>query len=176
MTTFRLAAPSEASLVAKMHTLSWQNAYRGMLSDQFLDQEIHEMMRQKWDYRFAQPPYDQYILIAEEDGLAQGFVCVYWNDNPVFGPLIDNLHVLPEFKGRGIGKRLMQEVALQLRRDGKEEKYYLWVLEANHPTRQFYEHLGAQNHEGEPHLMPDGQHHIALRYVWHDFTKMLTEV
>jgi GNAT superfamily N-acetyltransferase len=166
MTTYRLVTPAEAQTIANLHTQSWHNAYRGILSDQFIDEELAGMMTQKWQARFDQPAENQRIIIAEQDGVPAGFVCLFYHDHPQYGTLIDNLHVIPAFKGLGIGAQLMREAAKLVQAETGDQHYYLWVLEKNLPSRQFYEHIGGQNVEGEAHVMPDGQEHLVFRYVW----------
>jgi GNAT superfamily N-acetyltransferase len=172
MATYRLSKPTEAQTIANLHTQSWHNAYRGILSDQFIDEELADMMAQKWQTRFDQPTENQRIIIAEQDGIPAGFVCLYYHEHPQYGTLIDNLHVIPAFKGLGIGVQLMREAAKLVQAETGDQHYYLWVLEKNLPSRQFYKHIGGQNEEGETHVMPDGQTHLVFRYVWRNFSSL----
>jgi GNAT superfamily N-acetyltransferase len=174
MTTFRLSHAQDAPIIAGLHTQSWHNAYRGILSDQFIDEEMANMMAQKWQSRFDQPAENQRIIIAEKEGIPAGFVCLYFHDHPQYGTLIDNLHVIPAFKGLGLGARLMREAASLVQSETGDQHYYLWVLEKNLPSRQFYEHIGGQNAESTLHQMPDGQEHLVYRYVWKDFERLFS--
>lgn len=139
------------------------------MTDAYLDGPVLTDRQKTWYERLTKPAENQYVLLAETDGQPSGFVCVFWHDDAVFGTLIDNLHVRKEQKGQGIGTGLMQQVAQRLEQHFGEEKFYLWVLEKNHPTRRFYESVGGISHESAVHTMPDGEQHVALRYVWRDF-------
>jgi GNAT superfamily N-acetyltransferase len=66
------------------------------------------------------------VVIAEVEGRAVGFVA--WR-----GAELDALYVLPDAAGRGVGSRLL---------DRAGAVSTLWVLEANHPARRFYERRG----------------------------------
>ena len=91
-----------------------------------------------------QPKYR--CLIAEWDGQPAGFAFFHynystWRGQP--GLYLEDLFVLPEMRGKGIGKALLQrlaQIALQ------ENCYGLrWmVLEWNTPAIKFYDTLGAE--------------------------------
>lgn len=55
-----------------------------------------------------------FTLVAEEDGELAGFVHVRLDTDPVFGALIDNLHVVDRLRGTGIGTRLLAEAGRML--------------------------------------------------------------
>lgn len=78
------------------------------------------------------------------------------------------MHVDPAYQGKGLGKQLMQQAATWLFENTNNKSMFLWVFEANHSARKFYDALGGVNHEVSNELMPDGYKVAALRYVWHD--------
>jgi len=85
-------------------------------------------------------------LIAEWDGAPAGFALFHynfstWRGQP--GLYLEDLFVLLEMRGKGIGKALLQRLA----QIALEEKCYglRWmVLEWNDPALKFYESLGAE--------------------------------
>lgn len=91
-----------------------------------------------------QPKYR--CIIAEWNGQAAGFAFFFynystWQGRP--GLYLEDLFVLPELRGHGIGKALLQELA----KIAVEEQCYgiRWmVLEWNEPALKFYESLGAE--------------------------------
>jgi GNAT superfamily N-acetyltransferase len=84
-------------------------------------------------------------VIAEWDGRPAGFAFFFhnystWRGQP--GLYLEDLFVLPEMRGKGIGKALLQHVA----RIAVRENCYgvVWqVLEWNQPAVKFYESLDA---------------------------------
>ncbi len=86
-----------------------------------------------------------FLLVARSDGKPVGFV---QGSVPKF-PLevsepagtIDNLYVLPEFRGRGIGKKLMAEGLKTLKTRGVKA-VRLSVLKENRVAIKLYEKLG----------------------------------
>jgi GNAT superfamily N-acetyltransferase len=89
------------------------------------------------------PPFE--CLLAEEGGSALGFALFVHNYSTWLGRrgiYLEDLFVLPEHRGRGIGRRLLAEIArLAVARDcGRVE----WaVLDWNEPALDFYRALGA---------------------------------
>jgi GNAT superfamily N-acetyltransferase len=71
---------------------------------------------------------------AEENGTAVGFVGV----SPGW---IDQLYVLPDAQGRGVGSALL-EAAIAHRREAGDAELRLWTLESNEAGRRFYEACG----------------------------------
>jgi GNAT superfamily N-acetyltransferase len=86
------------------------------------------------------------VLLAEIDDQPAGFALFFHNFSTFLsrpGIYLEDLFVLPEFRARGIGKSLLQELArlAKVRGCGRFE----WtVLDWNTPSIRFYESLGAQ--------------------------------
>ncbi len=163
---YRKVRPSEADIIADIHAKSWQIAYKGILTDAFLEHDIWDNRRQVWQKRFAEFTENEFICVAVEGDVVIGFVCVYGNADENWGSLIDNLHVLPEFKGHGIGKRLMQEAAKWVMSQYDNTKIHLWVYEDNHAARMFYEKMCGEKVASELYEGPDGTSANTFCYAW----------
>ena len=91
----------------------------------------------------ADPKYR--CIIAEWKGEAAGFAFFFFNYSTWLGKpglYLEDLFVLPEMRGKGIGKALLQKLA----QIAVEENCYgmRWqVLEWNEPALKFYQTLGA---------------------------------
>ncbi|KAI4167359.1 MAG: hypothetical protein LQ343_007284 [Gyalolechia ehrenbergii] len=68
-----------------------------------------------------------------------------WRAAP--GIYLEDLFVRPQFRGRGYGKRLLGELALETKRVGGERLEWS-VLRWNEPSLRFYEGVGARRMEG----------------------------
>lgn len=166
--TLRPMHASDADAVALLHATSWRSAYRGVFSDDYLDQEADAERRQAWQARLQSGTDTGWGLVAEDSaGQLLGFAYVMPAHDPVWGDYVDNLHVSPGLKGGGIGRRLMQGVADRLRRDGSTLPLYLWVLDVNTAARGFYERLGAEIRDLQLSDPLAGQQHPVWRCVWH---------
>jgi GNAT superfamily N-acetyltransferase len=84
-------------------------------------------------------------IIAEWDGTPAAFAFFFFNYSTWLGKpglYLEDLFVLPEMRGKGIGKALLQKLA----QIAVEENCYgmRWqVLEWNEPALKFYDTLGA---------------------------------
>jgi GNAT superfamily N-acetyltransferase len=59
-----------------------------------------------------------------------GFACAFGGEDELFGTMLDNLHVLQSQKGKGIGRKLVRDIASWCDRDYSANGLYLWVFEA----------------------------------------------
>ena len=61
----RIATPNDIETIANLHALSWQNSYRGMLSDDYLDNHVLADRIQVWTQKINEPPAHQIIFLKE---------------------------------------------------------------------------------------------------------------
>ncbi len=160
----------DADAVAALHATSWRSAYRGIFTDDYLDHEADAERRDAWRARLqtAGSSADWGLVAENGAGRLVGFAYVQPAHDPTWGDYLDNLHVAPDLKGAGLGRRLMQAVAERLRHDGSTRPLYLWVLEANTAARRFYERLGAELTDRQLSDPLAGQQHLVWRCVWRD--------
>lgn len=168
MITYRPAIPADADAIARLHAYSWQQHYRGILRDTYLDHEIEADRRAVWRERFQRPKDTQHIIVATDKDKVGGFACTYAQDDPTWGALLDNLHVSADWQGRGVGRALMQRSAQWVQRQASPEGLYLWVFEANTAARAFYERRGGVRQESVIVDNPGGGQAPVFRYVWSD--------
>jgi|SRR5450631_907888 ribosomal protein S18 acetylase RimI-like enzyme len=169
--TLRLAQVADEPAVARLHADSWRTAYRGILRDDFLDGAVVANRRELWSTRFSEiNRADQLILVSEERGEIQAFACAYLDADPEWGTLVDNLHVVPGLKGKGLGRQLMAAVAEDVRRHALNAVLHLWVYEQNDQARRFYERLGGLVSTSVAESAPDGSRVNVLRYGWRELT------
>jgi len=169
--TIRAAGFADAVEIARLHTRSWQTAYRGILSDDFLQGPLPENRRMLWHSRLAESERaDQVVLVDEQGGEICGFACAYLEADPEWDCLLDNLHVVPDLKGKGLGRGLMTAVAEQVWRCNPYGRLHLWAYEQNLAARRFYERLGGAVTLRHAELAPDGTQVNALRYCWSELS------
>ncbi len=89
---------------------------------------------------------DGFAFFAEEDGRLVGYVIGFF-EQPHFmwetGRVghVDSFYVLPEMRGRGVG-RLLMEAAYAAMRDAGAETVALEMVAADEIARRFYEREG----------------------------------
>ena len=135
----RPATHHDTPSIAAVQTASWKDTYKRMLPDGYLENDVSDDLVRHWGAVEVRP--EDVVLVAEEDGII-GFIAIWCRPDP----FIDNLHVLPHWRSKGVGKELLEAAAEQLTRQG-QSKAYLWVLEDNHRAVQFYEGLGGVREE-----------------------------
>ncbi|RQS04210.1 GNAT family N-acetyltransferase [Burkholderia sp. Bp8998] len=138
----RSAMPHDAEHIARLHTLSWQNAYSHILPAAYLSDEVPTEHAMRWRNYFDRNEAEWgLVLIAESDGAPIGFASAERPIDPVRGVLLDCLHVHPAHHGSGAGKRMIEAVRAWARNIGVD-KVHLSVLDGNVRAIGFYEHNG----------------------------------
>lgn len=94
---------------------------------------------------FGDRPHAE-VLIGEQDGKAQGFALFFHNFSTFEGKpgvYLEDLFVMPEARGSGLGKALLARLAsIALERGCARLEW--WVLDWNEPAIAFYRSLGAR--------------------------------
>lgn len=168
MITYRTATQDDARRIAQLHALSWQQNYKGILKDEYLDHEVRNDRMKVWGNRLTNPSESQYILLAFDENVLCGFSCLFMDKDPTWGALLDNLHVFGDWKGKGIGAELMRRSALWVSETNADSGLFLWVLEGNKGAIRFYKRMGGQIQETIVEELPGGGQSNILRFVWPD--------
>ncbi len=87
------------------------------------------------------------MLLARVGDEPAGFALFFHNYSTFLGRpglYLEDLYVVPKWRGKGIGRRLFARLAAiaMERRCGRLE---WWVLDWNEPALEFYKRLGAQS-------------------------------
>jgi GNAT superfamily N-acetyltransferase len=168
----RPAGVADAERVARLHADSWRRHYRGVYSDAFLDGDVESDRRAVWDQRLQAQDGSAATIVAEDDGSLLGFVHVVFDEDPTWGALVDNIHVVFDRKRRGVGTRLMARAADAVIERSPTSGLYLWVNRQNTDAQAFYEARGGRCSEQAPSVAPGGDatrlngSPLKLRYVW----------
>ncbi|HEX6286464.1 MAG TPA: GNAT family N-acetyltransferase [Acidimicrobiia bacterium] len=133
----RWAVPDDADALARVHITSWQTAYRGIFSDEFLD-GLDLAARQRW-WRNRLEEGARVPVVGDP---AVGFCFVGDADDEGWGEVYA-IYVHPHHWGEGLGRRLLS-AGSDLLRDTGHTRALLWVLRDNQRARRFYESLGWQ--------------------------------
>jgi len=166
--TIRRARDSDATTVAHIHVESWNVAYSGIMPDDVIARTDLAYRTKFWAERIADPEWP--VFLMEEAGKPVAFCQMIptrdTDDDPKRVGHITSLHVLPQLRGRGCGRVLMDHVLAEFRRRGFEE-VTLWVLEENRNARRFYERYGFALDDGTRTYpktgVPEVRYRIRLR-------------
>lgn len=170
---YRNAGPADAPAIAALHADSWRRHYRGSFPDAYLDGDVEADRRAVWRDRLAAPDPEAATVVALDGGTLVGFVHTIFDDDPVWGALVDNLHVTAERKRGGLGTGLMARAAAGVLARPRSTGLYLWVLEANLAAQRFYARRGGVRSGDEWSDSPGGGRVHGLRYAWPDASVLL---
>ena len=107
----------------------------------------HEVVSTEADIRnslFGTRPYAE-VILAKSDGQTVGFALFFHNYSTFLarrGLYLEDLFVLPAFRSRGVGRRLLSYLA-RLAVERKCGRMEWWVLDWNESAIRFYQSLGA---------------------------------
>ena len=143
---------------AYVHWKSWQESYRGLVDDDYLDQRI-TLER----CRTIAHNWPENTVVAMVDGEVVGFAC--WclcrdGDLENTGE-IQAIYVLEAYQKQKIGYALMQEA---LRRLAQYPSVVVWVLKDNSKAIRFYEKLGFRA-DGAEQTLNMGKPTTAIRML-----------
>lgn len=170
---YRRAGGHDIEPIAAIHADSWRRNYRGAYSDAFLDGAVFEDRREVWADRLSHPDPLHETVVAERHGEIVGFVHTILDHDPVWGALLDNLHVTPAVKRSGVGTQLMARSAAAVLSRGVHKRLYLMVLDGNTPAQAFYKARGGECVGSEVSEPAGGGSIIGLRYAWADPSVLL---
>jgi GNAT superfamily N-acetyltransferase len=146
-----------------VHSKSYQDAYKGIIPDVFLDNFTVDK-RAKY-YKESLREGIEKIALIFMDKKAIGFIVIgKCRDNDLddmYGE-IWGIYLLKNYWGKGYGKRLINWGIDRI----KEFGYYktsLWVLKDNTNARRFYENLGFIS-DGAEKLITRGKELVQIRY------------
>jgi len=139
----RGAGPLDAEGIARVHTQSWQHAYRGVVSDEYLDALRWEQRYEMWNAALVEPtmPGTSIFVAIDADEVVTGFASIgLVRDDDLREREFFELYAIylaPEMWRRGIGTQIMNAAlgAVPTSAPGVT----LWVLAENERGRRFYE-------------------------------------
>ena len=133
---FRYAIREDVNLILKF--IKELAAYEKMLDQVIADEQTLE----KWifDEKKAE------VIFPVVDGKEIGFALFFHNFSTFLGRAgiyLEDLYVIPEYRGRGFGKSVLKELA-RIALDRGCGRLEWWCLDWNQPSIQFYLSLGAE--------------------------------
>ena len=122
--------------VGRVHALSRQAAYAGLVAADALAQVTPERQTEVWRERMEWPATTAFV--AERDADVVGFVVLLETDD---GVELNAIHVLPEAQGTGTGRALLGTAVEHARAHGVR-RLHLFVIHGNRRAQEFYRRQG----------------------------------
>jgi len=137
------ASLSDAEAITRVNILAWQQSYRGIISDEYLDTISFEDLL-SFRKRILTTPADKSIhLIATFNGELIGYSDAGSCHDASHSGEIYTLYLLEQYKHHGIGSMLFEQVHAHLVKHSLTP-YIAWVLKENLIARRFYEKWGGE--------------------------------
>ncbi|MCM0020746.1 MAG: GNAT family N-acetyltransferase, partial [Tagaea sp.] len=159
---------------AKLHAESWKTAYRGIVSDAYLDTRCEADRIEYWTKRMAawDPARAVLIFARAADGTDLGFSCALLDKEPEHGVLLDNLHVRPALKRGGVGRALIAATGRWVAATSPGTPMHLTVYRDNPIAVSFYRRMGGVEHDAGIENFKDGTSAPISRFVWSEPEKI----
>lgn len=125
----RRAERSELGEVRDLVNASWLSTYPTLIGLKETEKIIavrHSMEQLEKQFNSE----DAWFFVAEDNGVIAGHLYAFRDE----GIYVDRLHARPDFKGRGVGTALLDELAGHAR----DERVWLDVLKGNSAALGFY--------------------------------------
>ena len=135
--TLHAISVADLDVVATLHCASWRSAYRGILSEAYLEGDLLANRLDVWHPKLSAMTDRQFGWIARHDGEPVGFAFAS----------IDRVDPSGDERAPHPG-------------------LFLWCYERNTRARAFYERQGAEAVEQILYAAPDGQWYPEWRYAW----------
>lgn len=146
--TIRQAVDQDSEFLAELHVAAWRAAYRGIMSDEYLDGMDVARVADGWRRNLGTPDSGTTYLVAAVAGRPVGFAAFdpAPEDDAGTGEL-RAINVHPGWWNRGAGSALFTEAERGLAELGCS-RAFLWVARENSRARLFYERHGWMNDGG----------------------------
>lgn len=133
---FRYANETDAGLILEF--IRELAKYENMLDDVVATEEL--LREWIFEKKIAE------VIFALDDGKEVGFALFFHNFSTFLGRAgiyLEDLFVLPEYRGKGYGKGLLKKLA-QIAKERGCGRLEWWCLDWNKPSIDFYLSLGAE--------------------------------
>lgn len=167
------ATLNHAHGIAQVRVKGWQETYRGIVPDAYLDALSIDDYAAAWRARLKDPLSDRGLYVASFAGGVVGFAQSAKSRDPHLGIPGEfwAIYLLKEAYGRGIGRDLMRACARWLLARGIDAAH-LWVMRDNARARAFYERLGGLRLDADNVFDIAGAAIPEVAYAWHDLTPL----
>ena len=140
-TSIRRARPSDADRLSDVFDETWREAYRGIIPGVSLERMIARRSAQWW---LGAAQRRRPLVVVETRAGVVGYAVYGQTRGRALGTAgeIDELYILPDHQGLGLGRRLFRAVRNDMQDHGLRT-LGVWALVGNDRAEAFYLGLGA---------------------------------
>ncbi len=133
----KLQASDKLAEISSIYEESWKLTYKGILPQDYLD----NIPKGKWIKNLENPERHTLVAIKDDKIIGTSSYGESRTEELSGQGEIYSVYLLPEYIGKGYGKRLIYAALAELDEIGYANAF-LWVLEDNMRARKFYESIG----------------------------------
>lgn len=172
----RLAMEKDVERIAKVHVKSWQQTYKGIISQDYLDSLKIEDKYELWKRVISTSSEESPVIVAENSGgEIVGFASFGRERMQRFG--VDGelyaIYLLEEYKRKKLGTKLYYHGLKEIMKTGIES-LLVWVIEDN-PSRRFYDKFFPEQ-IGQESFEINGRKHIEIAYAWRNLPLLINRL
>jgi ribosomal protein S18 acetylase RimI-like enzyme len=163
----RQAKIEDAADIARVQVETWQQAYKFLLPDDYLQSLSVEKKTEGWKNGLADPYKEQKAFVITLDDQIVGFNSIGPNRDADISDEVGELcalYIHPLFQKKGFGKQL-SDYSLTTLDDWGYSKATLWVLTSNLAAQSFYQSQGWQKEGSVQEEYKDGIELHQTRYI-----------
>ena len=139
----RLATESDCEKLSKLKHDVWNETYRGIYSDEKIDNFDYEKNKNKFLNLVANPEIELYVV--EDEGLLVGYMDYGIPLRPYkdYEQEIGLLYLLKDYQRKGIGKELFELAYNKIKEKGFRD-FFVCCNKYNTNAHKFYEKMGGK--------------------------------
>jgi RimJ/RimL family protein N-acetyltransferase len=153
--------------IALTHLLTWQKAFKGILSENLLNRLDKNEFLYSWQQVIKNKERNNYVALSDEEK-AIGFISFgpYNNDKNNKCAEIYGIYVNPDYWRRGYAKSLMKKAISELEISKHFSGIFLWTMTKNVGARSFYEKVGFKSDGTSRVAERNGERFDECRYFY----------
>lgn len=165
MFSIRKATFEDAETIASIHVKSWKSTYSELLDEKDMSNITYENRKTLWETILKLEMNGTYTLVIHDEQQIVGFVSGGPERTKRFNyeSEIYNIYLLEEFQKKGLGARLLNAFAREMKSTGSNS-ILVWVITQN-PSSRFYERYNAKPVGEEITTIGDGRYQETA-YGW----------
>ncbi|HCM33926.1 MULTISPECIES: GNAT family N-acetyltransferase [Chryseobacterium] len=154
------ATEENVTLIQDLARRSWKNAYADILSDDQMEYMLSEMYSNtELESQLQNPNYHYYLILDEDNDSYEGFIGYEHNYEDKTTKL-HRIYLIPESKGKGLGKLALQFLNEKVSENGNER--IILNVNKHNAAKNFYESQGYRVYD-------EGVFDIGNGFVMDDF-------
>lgn len=154
----RKAEAADAEIAAYTHTVAWQQSYRGIFGEEYLQSKSAKVREQEFLKRIDQGKYHDYLIMEKQEPIG----ILFLEEDDKNGMEIDSLYIIESYRNSGAGTKAV-EFAVNIAKKSEKREIFLWTLLCNKKAGKFYER-NAFRTSGEKRMIYRGEAFAQIKY------------